>query len=141
MNRLLAVGAVAIGLMLGPAAANAAPPKPIVPNNYGVFYCNYYSNPGRQGKACIDAEVNGFNAEYINLSSNWQYVDFNLVLPNGIHTGDQGAFWAGPNSTHTYFFNVGQAPYGFDYGYIGIYSRPPQPGWEMVSPTDVQPCC
>jgi len=116
-------------------AANAAPAMTNVPNTGIFFDCLSYSN----GQACIDPLDNGFDAAYVNTTSITQKVDFNLVLPNGVHIGDQGAFLAAPGSTHTYFFAVGYAPYGYDHGYIGVYSRPPMPGWEIDSATEYQP--
>jgi hypothetical protein len=144
MKRLLAVGAVAIGLLCNlPSAAGAAPVNADMVRNGGVFFCGPDNG---DGSACIDALTNGFDAMYENTTSSWQYVDFNLVLPDGRHIGDHGAFCAAPGSERTYFFATGPKPDGYDNGVIEVYARKPPAschtpgwGWFIASPPDYQP--
>lgn len=112
------VSAIGLTALLAPLASAATAPHatPViirtmatnhsataVPDSNGFWECDVWTI----GSVCVNAESNGYDALYYNSTGASQYVDFNLVTDSGIRVGDQGAFWASPGSTHTYFFATG----------------------------------
>lgn len=97
-----------------------------VPDSNGFWECDVWTI----GSVCVNAESNGYDALYYNSTGASQYVDFNLVTDSGIRVGDQGAFWASPGSTHTYFFATGNR----GCSRVFLYAR--IAGWHAYSPDD-----
>lgn len=145
VKRLLVVGITTAGLMLGTAASTAAATAAVpgsrtapvtlthrhvaglaTPQSGGFFVCYNWN----VGQVCVDATGTGYNARYYNYTGNTYLVDFNLVSDGGVRVGDQGAFWAGPGSVHTYFFATGN----LGCARVFLYAR--QLGWQIYSPDD-----
>ncbi len=102
-----------------------------IPESDGYNYCRLWGLGSEVlGWVCINAESNGYNAQYINTGTASHYVDFNLVTAAGVHYGDQGAFTSAPGSTHTYFFAVGNL------GCSRVYLYARTEGWNIYSPSD-----
>jgi hypothetical protein len=84
--------------------------------------CITMSSPNRaqmQGSVCVRRINNGYDARYTNRGGYAEFVNFNLVTPQGTY-GDRGPFWTNPGETRTYFFAVG------DKGcqvYVNLYDR------------------
>ena len=106
----------------------AAHAGPTIPSSASGWICTGWGINGVPvGKVCINAESNGYDAEYVNDSTASHYVDFNLVADRGTRVGDQGAFWASPGSTHTFFFATGN----LGCSRVFVYAR--IEGWNIFS--------
>lgn len=139
MKRAFAISLSLIGLMsciataVGPAAQAAQPAvRPsaglMIPNAASGWICTGWGINGVPvGRVCINAESNGYDAEYNNDTTTRHYVDFNLLTDSNIRVGDQGAFWANPGTIHTYFFATGN----LGCARVFVYAR--IEGWNIFS--------
>ena len=105
MKQKLKLAAVTSSLVLastglGLASAGSASAAP---------QCSWSGSLNGGGSVCIDYDPSGYQASWEQSgSTNWDWLDFNLVCDNGQTFGDAGAFRASTaGNTYSYVFSVG----------------------------------
>jgi hypothetical protein len=104
--RRFRITAVAAAALCAATATLGAAPAQAGARSDGLWFCRPWGSGPNPNEVCIDAELNGYNAKFINGSNQNLVVDFSLLSSAGVSLPDQGAFPAASGSTHTYFFTT-----------------------------------